>query len=195
MQQNINFQILSVLIFINSFLNLNAMAQTEKQQYSLLHKNGAFEIRRYEPAVMASVEMPGTYSNMSSTGFRELAGYIFGGNQEKKKIAMTAPVHVAMSDSTSTMSFVMPSVYEIDDLPVPLSEDIRLHETGMAITASISFGGYANDKKIEQKTEELRHLLRSRGIHYKDDFRFLGYNPPYRIINRQNEIVVTLFGN
>ncbi len=140
------------------------MAQTEKQRFSVLHKDGAFEIRRYEPAVMASVEMPGSYNNMSSTGFRELAGYIFGGNEEKVKIAMTAPVHVAMSDSTSTMSFVMPSSYKMEDLPDPLNEDVRLHETGMAITASISFGGYANDRKIQEKKEELRHLLRSRGI-------------------------------
>ena len=171
------------------------MAQTEKQQYSLLHKEGVFEIRRYEPSLMASVELPGSYSSMSSTGFRELAGYIFGGNEEKVKIAMTAPVHVAISDSTSTMSFVMPSSYHMEELPEPRSEKVRLHETGMAVTASISFGGYANDKIIQQKTKELRDLLRSRGIHFKDDFRFLGYNPPYRIINRHNEIVVTLFGN
>ena len=194
--QNIKIlQIICVLIMTNGLLNFNTMAQTEKQKYSVLHKDGEFEIRRYEPAIMASVEMPGSYSSMSSTGFRELAGYIFGGNDEQMKIAMTAPVHVSTADSTSTMSFVMPSNYHIEELPEPESQKIRLHETGMAVTASISFGGYANDKIILKKTEELRELLRSRGIHYKDDFRFLGYNPPYRIINRHNEIVVTLFGS
>ena len=194
--QNIKIlQIICVLIFTIGPLNFKTMAQTEKQKYSVLHKDGEFEIRRYEPAIMASVEMPGSYSSMSSTGFRELAGYIFGGNDEQMKIAMTAPVHVSTADSTSTMSFVMPSNYHIEELPEPESQKIRLHETGMAVTASISFGGYANDKIILKKTEELRELLRSRGIHYKDDFRFLGYNPPYRIINRHNEIVVTLFGS
>ena len=194
--QNIKIlQIICVLIFTIGPLSLKTMAQTEKQKYSVLHKDGEFEIRRYEPAIMASVEMPGSYSSMSSTGFRELAGYIFGGNDEQMKIAMTAPVHVSTADSTSTMSFVMPSNYHIEELPEPESQKIRLHETGMAVTASISFGGYANDKIILKKTEELRELLRSRGIHYKDDFRFLGYNPPYRIINRHNEIVVTLFGS
>lgn len=54
-------QIISVLVFITSFLNFNTMAQTEKQKYSVLHKDGDFEIRRYEPAIMASVEMPGSY--------------------------------------------------------------------------------------------------------------------------------------
>lgn len=171
------------------------MAQTEKQKFSVLHKDGDFEIRRYYPVIMASVEMPGSYSNMSSTGFRELAGYIFGGNEKQKKIAMTAPVHVAMADSTSTMSFVMPSNFQMEELPEPKSEKIRLHETGTAVTASISFKGYANDKVIQKKTKELKDRLRSRGIHFRNDFRFLGYNPPYRVINRHNEIVVTLFGN
>jgi hypothetical protein len=95
----------SIVILKNK---IETMTQTEKQKYSVLHKDGNFEIRPYEPAIMASVQMPGSYSNMSSTGFRELAGYIYGGNDEKMKITMTAPVHVSMADSTSIMSFVMP---------------------------------------------------------------------------------------
>ena len=195
MNGSVIMKFLVILLLISSSSNVKTMAQTEKQKYRVLHKDGDFEIRRYEPSVMASVEMPGTYSSMSSTGFRALAGYIFGGNEENKKIAMTAPVHVAMADSTSTMSFVMPSAYQLEDLPDPLNDRILLHETGTSITASISFGGYANDRIIQQKTVELRSLLRSRGIQSLNDYRFLGYNPPYRIINRRNEIVVTLFGN
>ena len=62
---------------------------------------------------MASVEMPGSYSSMSSTGFRELAGYIFGVNDEQKKISMTALVHVTTTDSISTMSFVMKTAWPL----------------------------------------------------------------------------------
>jgi hypothetical protein len=187
--------LLLIITLTSSFNKMETMAQTEKQKYRVLHKEGGFEIRRYEPAIMASVELPGSYGSMSATGFRELAGYIFGGNDEQMKIAMTAPVHVYTADSTSTMSFVMPSEYTLEELPDPLSEKIHLHETGMSITASIRFGGYANDRLIQKKTEELKDILRSRGIKSRNDFRFLGYNPPYRIINRRNEIVVTLIGN
>ena len=195
MKQITYIRFLSLLLIINSINTIETMAQTEKQKYSVLHSDGDFEIRRYEPAIMASVEMPGSYSSMSSTGFRELAGYIFGGNEDQMKISMTAPVHVTSTDSSSTMSFVMPSKYAMEELPDPESERIRLHKTGMSITASLRFGGYANDKVIQKKTEELKALLRSRGIKSMNDYRFLGYNPPYRIINRRNEIVVTLFGN
>ena len=187
--------IILLIVLIGSINKIETMAQTEKQKYSVLHKDGDFEIRRYEPSILASVELPGSYSSMSTTGFRELAGYIFGGNDERMKIAMTAPVHVSTADSTSTMSFVMPSEYSMEELPDPLSKKIRLHETGVSITASITFGGYANDRVIQNKTEELKALLRSRGIKSMNDYRFLGYNPPYRVINRRNEIVVTLFGN
>lgn len=186
--------VLAIFILFNGN-TIETMAQTEKQKYSVLHSDGDFEIRRYEPAIMASVEMPGSYSSMSSTGFRELAGYIFGGNDEQKKISMTAPVHVSTTDSTSTMSFVMPSQYTMDDLPDPESERIQLHKTGMSIAASLRFGGYASDKVIQKKTEELKALLRAKGIKSMNDYRYLGYNPPYRMIKRRNEIVVTLFGN
>jgi hypothetical protein len=168
------------------------MAQTEKQKYSLLYKQGDFEIRRYEPAILASVEMPGTYSSMSSSGFRELAGYIFGGNNREMKIAMTAPVRVATEDSTSTMSFVMPSAYQMKDLPEPLSEKVWLHKSGSLITASVSFGGYANDRIINRKIEELKGVLESKYLEYRDDFQFLGYDPPYRFINRRNEVLVPI---
>jgi hypothetical protein len=171
------------------------MAQTEIQNYSVLHQDGGFEIRRYEPAIMASVELPVTFNNISSTGFRELAGYISGQNGERMKMAMTAPVYISTRNDTSTMSFIIPSQYKMEELPEPLSEKIRLHKTGTSITASIRFGGYANDRIIQKKTNELKSILRSRGIKSMNDFRFLGYNSPYRPIRRRNEILVTLFGN
>ena len=108
---------------------------------------------------------------------------------------MTTPVYVSTQDATSTMSFVMPPEYKMEELPEPLREKIRLHKTGLSITASIRFGGYANDRIIQKKTEELKGILRTRGIKSMNDFRFLGYNPPYRPIRRRNEILVTLFGN
>ena len=195
MKNTVLSSFLVIFMLFNSLNTIETMAQTEKQKYSVLHRDGDFEIRRYEPAIMASVEMPGSFGSMSSTGFRELAGYIFGGNDKQKKISMTAPVHVRSTDSTSTMSFVMPSQYTLEELPDPESDKIRLHKTGASITASLRFGGYASDKVIRKKTEELRDLLRSKGIKSMNDYRFLGYNPPYRLVKRRNEIVVSLFGN
>ena len=62
------------------------------------------------------------------TGFRSLAGYIFGGNEGGKKIAMTAPVHMEMGADSSRMRFVMPSDLTMDSLPEPNDANVKLSQ-------------------------------------------------------------------
>ena len=63
------------------------------------------EIRAYAPRVMAVTGM----DEDTEGGFRVLAGYIFGGNAEEEKIAMTAPVIREGSQGDWRLSFVMPA--------------------------------------------------------------------------------------
>ena len=82
----------------------------ETYPYTVLKTYVGFEIRQYESRLFTSVKLSSNdYSKVSSKGFSILAGYIFGGNAEDKKIAMTSPVHMDINDSASSMSFVMPS--------------------------------------------------------------------------------------
>jgi hypothetical protein len=54
--------------------------------------NGEVEIRRYGPRIAAETTIDADEEAARNEGFRRLARYIFGGNQGKTKIAMTAPV-------------------------------------------------------------------------------------------------------
>jgi uncharacterized protein YxeA len=95
------------------------MAKTETQPYRIIKTEKNFEIRLYPPATMATISMNArTYKELSSSGFKKLASYIFGGNQSNKSIAMTTPVHMDIKDSQSTMSFVMPANYNKDNFVV-----------------------------------------------------------------------------
>lgn len=38
----------------------------------------------------------------------------------------------------------------------------------------------------------LERLLFEKGIEYYGNFRYLGYNPPYQLIGRKNEIIVSV---
>ena len=186
--------ILSILvaIILISQLYFN-MAKTETQPYKVIKSEKDFEIRRYPSVTMASVSMNATsYKEMSSSGFRKLAGYIFGGNQDKKNIAMTTPVHMDINDSQSSMSFVMPSIYAIENLPKPTDSSINFKNTNEEYVAAIAFGGYANDEKIKEYASKLEHALHNNGIVYNGNFRFLGYNAPYQIVGRRNEIIVNV---
>ena len=67
-------------------------SEIETPEYQLLDKDGQFEIRMYEPMIIAITNINSNYRESTSTGFRRIANYIFGGNNQKMKIEMTAPV-------------------------------------------------------------------------------------------------------
>jgi len=183
--------LVAIFLFVQAYI-AKTTSDTEQQDYEVLESDGSFEIRYYPSAVMASVSVDGNYSNSSGTGFRILAGYIFGSNNEDMKIPMTAPVHMQQDSSGYFMSFVMPSGYNMDNLPVPDNGQVRLHESSPAHMASIRFSGFANDEKIEKHKTELRAYLESKDISYTEPFIYLGYNPPYQMVNRRNEVVVKI---
>ena len=58
--------------------------------------------------------------------------------------------------------------------------------------AAITFGGWANDEKIAFYKQKLESLLEKADIPYTDTFHFYGYNPPYEVFNRKNEVVIEL---
>jgi hypothetical protein len=185
------FALLLVLVIISQLYF--TMAKTETQPYQIIETEKDFEIRLYPPAMMATISMNAkTYKELSSTGFRKLASYIFGGNQAKKDIAMTSPVHMDINDSLSSMSFVMPSMYTKDILPKPNDSSITIQTTTEEYVAAIQFGGYANDDEIKKYATKLESALKANGIEYFGNFRFLGYNAPYQFLGRKNEIIVSV---
>ena len=105
----------STVFILTSF---ELMSQVEQQNFRTLNIIDNIEIREYPPAIYASVTIKNSNSNNM---FGILAGYIFGGNENNQKIAMTAPVHMHQNNNEkySTMRFVMPSEYKIDDLSKP----------------------------------------------------------------------------
>jgi hypothetical protein len=190
--------ILSVLFFsVISISGTNLktkMAKTEQQPYRLILKEKNFEIRFYPPAIAASVVKTGMHRERMSSGFRDLAGYIFGGNQEGQKIAMTAPVKsvAAGSEDEAVVSFIMPSEMEMENLPEPKNSNIIFHETEAVYAAALSFGGFAGESDMKEKEVVLKKILTEKGIAFEGPFEYLFYNPPYQLFGRRNEVLVRL---
>ena len=188
--------ILLITIFILLLTNMNIFSRenrTEQQTYQVIKQFNNIELRYYPEAVLATVYSNAqNYRELSGPGFNTLAGYIFGGNQENEKIAMTAPVHMNLGSEKSSMSFVMPSKYKLEDLPEPENPYVQLGSSPAEYVAVIRFGGWANDQKIQEFSEILAKSLEENKISHKGNFRYLGYNPPYQFTGRRNEIVVTI---
>ena len=182
-----------LLIFIISQLfALSGQRNIETYTYLVNKKYDAFEIRSYEATLFTTVQLSGNkYKDTSSKGFSILAGYIFGGNEKNEKIAMTSPVTMSLEDSM-TMMFMVPKKFTKGTLPQPNQSIIKFREEPAKTVSAITFGGWANDKKIEKYKQKLKSALDAEGISYTNRFYFLGYNPPFEFFNRKNEIIVEL---
>ena len=187
---NNTFVVLLSILIIESITS-TTMAKTENQKYDVVHSEKDFEIRFYPSALLATVySNANTYRELAYPGFRKLAGFIFGGNDSETKISMTSPVHMDMN--TASMSFVMPSSFNEENLPKPDDSGIKIERTDDAYVAALRFGGYASDKDIRNYSERLKSILEEKGIKYYGNFRYLGYNPPFQFIGRKNEIIVNV---
>lgn len=179
-------------VAFQSFVN-KSVQDTEEQPYKVLLKEGEFEIRHYPSVIMATVKMEeNAYGKTSSRGFGRLAGYIFGGNRQQQKIAMTSPVHMQFGTDSSSMSFMMPRAYQMKDLPDPNDPGIEIHPSAEEYVAAVRFSGYATDEKIKLYQEKLSEFLKEKNLAAIGNFRVLGYDPPYKLTDRRNEVIVSI---
>jgi hypothetical protein len=86
----------------------------------------------------------------------------------------------------------MPGVYDMDKLPQPKDSLVKLHYSVEGYYAALKFGGYANENKVTRKIEELKTSLAQMGYTTIGSYTYLGYNAPWDVINRENEIIVQI---
>ena len=182
----------------------------EEPKFALAMKDGAFEIRDYSASIVAEVTVTGDQKEASSKGFRLLAGYIFGGNATRQKIAMTAPVtktatseKIAMTPPVTLIAgvgdwavrFTMPARYSLADLPVPSNTAVRIRAVPAARFAVLRFSGLAGEATVAAKTERLMEFMTARGLVAVGPSSIARYNPPWTPwFLRRNEVMVPVAG-
>jgi hypothetical protein len=184
--------ILALLFIVSQVFFIKSQRDIEMYPFKTVKMYDEFEIRSYEATLFTSVKLPmNEYKAASSKGFSILAGYIFGGNETNEKIAMTSPVAMSLEDSM-TMMFMVPRDLKKENLPKPNTSQIEFREEPAKTVAAISFKGWADSEKIEVYKKKLIAALDAEGILYSNRFYFLGYNAPYEMFNRKNEVIVEL---
>ena len=183
-----------LLLFLGSqLLFYKSSHNIEGYQYVIIKEHPGFEIRKYEASLFTSVDVDtDDYKQASSKGFSILGGYIFGKNEREEQISMTSPVAMTLEEDEMTMMFLVPGKFTKEDMPKPLNAFIKFVEVPERKMAAITFRGWASNEKIEKYKLELVRLLDQQGIQHSNQFLVLGYNPPYEILFRKNEIVVEL---
>jgi hypothetical protein len=164
----------------------------ETPDYEVIETWGKVEVRRYPKCIVAQTRVRNaSFKESGSGGFRVVAGYIFGGNESKQSISMTSPVVMEMGDK-STLEFVMPSKYRLEDLPQPLSDSVKIMEVAPRVLAVLRFGGFSSDKKIARYGKQLQEVLNSKQVKTRGNLLYMGYNAPWDVIGRRNEVAFEL---
>ena len=179
-----------VLLILSQFFMAYQSSKIESPKYTLIRSYDGFELRQYGSMILAQTVMKSkSYETSSSNGFRTVASYIFGGNDENKKIAMTSPVIMDMGDETK-MSFVMPKEHSMTNLPEPNSDQVEIIPVAPKKYAVLTFPGYANNKKLKKYSDRLLKSVKAEGLETIGNIQFMGYNAPWQVIGRKNEVAI-----
>ncbi len=198
-----------ILLSLIFFYAASAMA-TEEPSYTLIEQSGQFELRAYQPMIIAETVVEGSMKEAGNKGFRVIADYIFGnnridsgGNQEiamtapvtmqthSETIDMTAPVTITQDDGKWRMHFVMPSQYSMATLPKPNNEAVRLRKVPATRYAVIRFSGWTGADKVVEKTQALLRWMDNKGLQAHGEPELARYNPPWTLpFLRRNEVMV-----
>ena len=203
-------------LLVSYFLLANPVMATGEPEFHLSFQEGAFEVRDYPSLIAAEVTVTGERREAATAGFKLLAGYIFGANQRREKvaattppeqsvmqgetIAMTAPVTQTQAspggkETTWVIRFVMPSRYALSDLPVPTDKRVTLKTLPPQRFAVHRFSGLAHEADVEENTSTLKAFAAKRQLLAIGLPSLARYDPPWRLwFLRRNEILLPIEG-
>jgi hypothetical protein len=168
----------------------------EKQRYEVISKIDNIEIRMYPEMILAMVR---GYEDRDAFGI--LFNYISGYNTLQEKIAMKTPVinshKIEMTapvvSNKDFFSFIMPSVYNKNALPIPIDNRILIKVEPEKKVAVIKANGYLSTKKIKKFHHLLFEQLRNNAIEVKGSLVIMRYNSPFTPpFMRKNEIGIVI---
>ena len=186
---------------------------TEEPAYEVLLETRHYEVRRYEPYIVAEVDVEGDMSSAGNTAFRILANYIFGDNEPGVKMAMTAPVEsraksrgekMAMTrpvlsdapetgESVYTYAFVMEAKYTLNTLPAPRDSRIRIYEKPARTVAVRRYSGRWTEANYRKHEATLLQALATDRLATIGTPILARYNAPFTPwFMRRNEVQIEL---
>lgn len=179
---------------------------TEEAKYTVVIKEETFELRDYQPHIVAEIVVDGNIDDASSKAFGSLFGYISGKNKFRNKVAMTAPVSQAPAAEKIPMtapvgqqsvgnkwavSFMMPASYTMETLPKPDDRNIALRAVPARRIAAIRYSGLWSEKRYLEHKLQLETWIRKNKLKANGEASWARYDLPFKPwFLRRNEILI-----
>jgi hypothetical protein len=185
----------------------NAMA-TEEAEYILVLKEQNFELRSYEPHILAETRVDGDFDEAGGKAFGRLFKYISGDNKAReevqmttpvsqeaagKEISMTSPVGQQRENNQWLVSFMMPASYTIDTIPKPTDSDVTLRQVPARYIAAVQYSGFWSEGNYLNNKGALETWIEQQGLEVVGEPIWARYNPPLMPwFLRRNEILIPI---
>ncbi|WP_027848389.1 SOUL family heme-binding protein [Marinospirillum minutulum] len=203
----VSFKSTLVVLFILLLGAGKAMA-SEEADYTLMIKEGDFELRSYAPQVVAETLVAGSFSNVGNKAFMRLFKYITGNNTSQQKVATTSPVtqsseseKIAMTSPVTqhpvknswAISFTMPAGTTLETLPTPNDPQVTLRQVPERHLAVIRYSGLWTEKGYLENKTKLEDWLEEKGYTVIGEPVWARYDPPFKPwFLRRNEVLLPI---
>ncbi len=200
---------LLAVALLQSGCSLFGIRDVEEAGYTLVRQQGAFEIRRYDPSVIAQTRVDADFDEAGRIAFGRLFGYISGANRQQREISMTAPVIAidaageeiemtvpVIAEASSRgwrFAFVLPADIDLDSAPIPTSSDVSLLAIPAKTVAVARYSGSWTETRYRDNLRGLRQWITRENLKITSTPRVAGYDPPWTIpFLRRNEVMVDI---
>ena len=190
------------------FAGVSAVAY-EEPAFEVIAEYEDFEVRRYEPFVIAEVEVDGEFGKAGNRAFNTLFRYISGDNRADGKMEMTTPVlqtagekiemttpvlqRPAAQSDTHRVSFVLPLRYSLESAPEPTDPAVSLRQVPDRIVAALRYGGTWSEARYRKHEQALLSAVETAGYETAGTPEWARYNGPFTPwFLRRNEVLVEL---
>jgi hypothetical protein len=186
-------------------LSGNSMA-VEEAEYTVLREEGKFELRKYEPHILAETIVDEQFEEAGNAAFQRLFRYIRGNNKQEQEVSMTSPVgqdpvgqKIAMTspvgqqeqDGNWVVSFMLPASFTLENTPAPLDPRISIREVPARHVAAVRYSGFWSEKNYLRHLKQLQNWIATQGLTPAGEPHWARYDPPFMPwFLRRNEILI-----
>lgn len=169
----------------------------EEPAFDVVETIGDVEIRRYQPALLAQVNVGGEHDEAMNVAFKKLAGYVFGDNDRDQQSEMTTPVQQAQAhdhaspstpvvrndaDGSWNVTFFLSNQLAAADAPQPNDAAVTLVEQPARLIASLRYtGNNTPESRADSRTRLLKELSTHPNFRVVDDVSWALYDQPFSI--------------
>ncbi|HPU54014.1 MAG TPA: heme-binding protein [Burkholderiaceae bacterium] len=176
----------------------------EEPPFIVLRTEDEFEVRRYEPHVLAEAALPGPADYAADAGFHLLNEYLAGRNTSRRRFGTHSPLILtpaatsldarvpmipSMAVNGFVVQFVMPIGQALSELPVPKDSRVRLRSVASETRIVHRYAGNWSQQTYRRHLETLRRAVAHAGMSTRGEPAFVRFDAPYVLpFLRRNEI-------